>query len=249
MADPANNDDTIFNNQEQTPATGEPAPASQEQPASQSKEDFTEILKSIQEGDRQKYSNIEDALNSIQPAQEHINTIESENARMKEELTKRATAEETLAKFEAASNATEKPSADALDTETVATIVQQQLTFNETVKAEKANTDSVVSAMKEKYGDKAEEIYTKAAQDNGIGVDFMNGLAAKSPMAVMKLVGLEGQASSSQPNKSSSSVNTESFQQPPEEKSLKFREGASMQEMTDVWKAAGDKIKSKYGGQ
>ena len=47
-------------------------------------------------GSGKKYTSVEDALKSVPHAQKHIQTLESELATLKEELTKRRTTEELL---------------------------------------------------------------------------------------------------------------------------------------------------------
>src|SRR4030043_1329496 len=54
----------------------------------------TEIAELVGEG--KKYKSVEDALKSVPHAQQHIQTLEEENARIKAELVARRTTEEIL---------------------------------------------------------------------------------------------------------------------------------------------------------
>ena len=73
------------------PSTNEAQNQVNQQPVFQIPTEAAELV-----GDGKKYQSVEDALKSVPHAQKHIQTLESELASVKEELTKRRTTEELL---------------------------------------------------------------------------------------------------------------------------------------------------------
>lgn len=212
--------------------------------------DFTELLAGITEEGRQKYADVETALKSILPAQEHIKKLESGYAdlearykALEEEALKRKTTEETLAALQATnSKGEEKPSNPALDESAVSSLVAKAIAERETQAMRKANVDKVISALNTKYGDKAEERYLAAATAAGMDVQAFNQLAETSPMAVLTLAGVTAQPQDMPVVKSSGSVNTELLQGKAEPISARVPRGASTRDMVNAWRNAGKLI-------
>lgn len=138
-----------------------------------------------------KYKTVNDAMNSIPHAQTHIVSLTEENARMKEELTRRATAEELLADMRKTTpEAQATPVATEVNPDVISEIVKQQIENTRQVDLQKQNSDSVVNAFTTHYADKAEVMYNKVATDNGMSLADVNALAKKSPQALLNLAGL-----------------------------------------------------------
>ena len=197
-------------------------------------------------GDGKKYNSIEDALKSVPHAQKHIQTLESELATLKEELTKRKTAEELLDELKSGIQQPENTTQSAgIDQDTITNLLNQTLENREKQAKAKSNADAVARKFVEKYGDKAEEVYNKIAQESGLNVQQLNNLAASSPNVVLKLSGLEG--SSTPVGKSSSSVNTEALNTKvdPNQLSARVKSGATTKDLVNAWKIAGEKVKSQ----
>jgi len=222
---------SIFNQETATPAP-EITPAPKEDPSA------TLLASILAEDGRQKYATVEDAIKSISHSQEHIRRLEQETAALNEEIARRKTAEEVLEEIKATKPVEATPS-PGIDYSQVESLVDQRLQATEQRKVASDNTSKVVSVMSEKFGDKAEEVFIKTAQDSGISVDQLNALAASSPMAVLKLVGVEAKAESSAPF-SSGSVNTESLRSPASQTtSVKVPPGAGKDVLMAAWRAAG----------
>lgn len=219
MADQSN----IFGNE----PTPEPTPAPESSPTQEVKpseatvtpDPYADLLKTItNDSGVQKYGTVSDALNALPHAQSHIKTIEQENAQMKEQMAslqeqveKMNKIEDTIAQL-TANKESEQPS-ETLSQQQVMELVQAQL--NQTKQQENAlhNQKTVAQTLSEQFGDKAEEVYNAKAQELGIDVNFLNDLAAKSPVAVLSYFkGAEVQV----PSKSlEGSVNTDAFNTPP----------------------------------
>ena len=142
-------------------------------------------------GDDKKYKSVSDAMKAIPHAQQHISTLEEENARMKEDLSKRKTAEELLEDIRNSNQpVTQTASPASIDTNTISDIVKQQLANTKTEEIQASNTTSVVSAFRENFGEKAEELYNKIADDNGMTLQEINLLSMKNPKVVLHLAGI-----------------------------------------------------------
>lgn len=203
----------------------------------------TEALDFVGEG--KKYKSAEDALRSVPHAQEHIKTLEEEMAQLKEELTRRKTAEELLDEMKSGIQPTENTTQGAeLDQDTIMNLVNQTLEQRDKQSKAKQNASTVASKFTEQYGSQAEEVYNKIAQEAGLTVEQLNNLAATSPNVVLKLSGLD--AKSTPVGKPSSSINTQALNNTkPAELSARVPKGASTKDMLAAWRAAGDKVKSQ----
>lgn len=203
-----------------------------------SNEQFATLLAEIKEEGRQKYQDVETALKSIPHAQEHIKQLQAELSELREQVSKQMSAEEVLAKIEATSKATGTPSNVELDVDKIVEIVNSQLSAREIAERSKSNTQAVISKMRDVYGEKAEEIYVKAAKDSNISIEEMNKLSKTSPAAVFKLVGIKDSASSNIPPKTSSSVNTETLTPQEPVKSSKVQPFATTTDLVNAWRNA-----------
>jgi chromosome segregation ATPase len=197
-------------------------------------------------GDGKKYNSVEDALKSVPHAQKHIQTLESELATLKEELTKRKTAEELLDELKSGIQQPENTTQSVgIDQDKITELLNQTLENREKQAKAKANADAVARKFVEKYGDKAEEVYNRVAQESGLNAQQLNSLAASSPNIVLKLSGLEGSATPV--GKPTSTVNTQALTGKADASTLSARvkPGATTKDLINAWKIAGEKVKSQ----
>jgi len=203
---------------------------------------YADLLQSITASDgRQKYTDVTAALNSVAPSQEHISKLEGEMATLKEELSKRKTAEEIMSTIESqAQTVTEPPSVQPVDLSQLESMVDNRLQAVESQKTAAGNTASVTSKMSEVYGEKAEEMFYKAGVDNGLSVQALNQLAATSPKAALKLAGIGESTAPNMLGKTTSSVNTEALSttQHVVTPSAKVPVGATTGDMVNAWRNA-----------
>jgi len=195
-------------------------------------------------GEGKKYKSVDDALRSVPHSQKHIATLEEELQLARKELETRRTTEEILDQIKSGITPNETPQGSVLDKNTLAALVQQQLYQYDSIKAQKVNTDKVVSTFSSKYGEKAEEMYKKIAEESGLSIDSLNKLSSSSPNAVFKLAGLEVTKSTSS-GVQHSTVNTEALLQggPQELPSARIPRGATTKQVTQAWRNAGEKVK------
>lgn len=164
-----------------------------------------------------KYNSVEEALKGAAHAQNKITQDAVELERLRTELA--ATREEN-AKYKGALEAMEKttpaqqPTQDSipanpagLDEEGVMALIAER----EQKAVAQANTSKVVSSLKEKYGDKAQEVFYSTAKSLGLSPEIMNGIAAASPEAALKYF---SDVSAPNINPTQTSVNTAAITPP-----------------------------------
>ena len=220
--------------EEITNPTETPSPEGTPQP-----NPFADLLGEIKEGDRQKYSTVEDALKAITPAQQHIKTLEEENAALKEKVTQVASIEQLMAKLEekATSQVNQPQGEQVFDESKLDALLDSRLTKREQDAIKKSNKDKVIAAFQDKYGDKAAEAYNKLATESGVGGDFLAEMAERSPQAVMQLAGLGGPKKPSQPSSLESQFNSEALRSNQDKPSAKVRmTGYTSDELLNAWK-------------
>lgn len=203
---------------------------------------YSDLLTSItREDGTQKYSSIEDAIKALKSSQEHISTLEQEAISLKEEVSKRQSAEEILEKITSTSTtsqpALEEESVDVA--EIVKQLVPQAINEMEARKTSEDNLKVVTSKLKDYYGDAtkaSEEFYSKGAE-LGFSNEKMNELAKESPTAIFKLLGV---AEQTQTQNLSSEVNTSALNQQPANPraGLKIPTGATGRDFASAWKSA-----------
>lgn len=196
-------------------------------------------------GEGKKYKTTADALKALPHAQSHIQKIEEENARLKDEVMKARAMEELLQEFkqQGRTNAEAAPQVQPNQGEPVDinSAVEAALARKEAQLLAKANADKVIDSFKATFGEESEAKYIALAQENGLSIQYLNNLSQTSPNAVLKLAGLNREATKSVPH-SSSSVNTESNFNSNQEISAKVKlVGASSKEVAAAWKNAGIK--------
>jgi hypothetical protein len=144
-----------------------------------------------------KYKTVQDALNALKHSQEYIPTLKQTKEELEARLQK---AEEKAAQVERLEQAvleltqkstTSQSTPAGMSEEDIAKLVERTLTQTQQKEVQKQNLSVVVDAMKERFGEKAEEIFYGKANELGLSVQEFNALAAKTPKAVLKLIGVE----------------------------------------------------------
>lgn len=188
---------------------------------------YDELLASItNEEGKPKYRNVEDALRGNQHAQEHIRNLENDNRKVKEEynrmeeLVRQLSEKEEQAKTNesAATPAeSESPQPDAsLNFDTMYEQFKQRMSAEEQQKRAEANKQKALESVQAKYADKSADFLKEKAAELSVSTDFLLDMAATSPTAFNKALGLDG---TSKPSTSwNSSVNTSTFDGQPDNK-------------------------------
>jgi hypothetical protein len=187
MTDPvAGNPSVEPNNPEATPPVVQPAVV---QPDPDSL--FADQLTAIQTDDgRQKYSDVNTALQSIPHAQNHIGELTNRVKELETELASKQGAEELARQLSAVQSPqtnTEQPSVQGLDETAVADLVSGILESRTQQEIASANAALVVEALATSYGDKAEAEFAAKAQSLNMTVKDFANLARQSPDVVLQL--------------------------------------------------------------
>ncbi|AXH71985.1 MAG: type I restriction enzyme EcoKI subunit R [Podoviridae sp. ctbj_2] len=189
-------------NTQETPAAQGDAST---QPTNQS-DPLATLLSEIQnERGEQKYKSVPDALNALKHSQAFISQQRTEKqeyeaalARMQEELEQMRSLKDTVQQLtERQAQASTK--APGLDEASLATLVESQLTKREKEALQRQNQTAVENALRQQFGDKAGEVFYGKAQEVGLSPEEMQSLAARSPAAVLTMLGVTGQGAHKQP--------------------------------------------------
>lgn len=140
-------------------------------------------------GEGKKYATVDDAINSIAPAQEHISNLEKEMGELREELTKRESAQEILNRIDASNSGKDTPSA-GLDKEAVAQLVNETVSQRDTQRVLDANKSEVNDKLTTIFKDKAGEVVSNKARELGVSVEYLQSTAEQSPKAFYQIMGL-----------------------------------------------------------
>ena len=155
-----------------------------------------------------KYSSLADAHKAFPHAQQHISTLEAENARIKAELAQRKTAEELLNDIQnGLTKAPETPAAPTYNPADISQLVRTEMDRKAIEDVAKVNQTSVVAEFTKKFGDKAQSEFERIAAELGVPVASLNQLASTSPKAVFKLAGIDAPVKSTYSGALQSDVN------------------------------------------
>lgn len=179
-------------------------------------EQVTTLLASIKnENGEQKYKTLEDAIKALAHSQNFIPTLVNESKekeRIIQELQAKAqkidTLENTLQELIQRQGT---PKTDAvIDEDKIAELVNQTLTRTQQAALAQANQKKVIDKLIELHGEKAGEVFYAKAAEAGLDKAEINSLAAKSPSAVFKLLGVDAPQTNSQ-GVDQGTVNTTGF--------------------------------------
>ncbi len=212
----------------------------QEAPSNEQGSDtFDTMLSSIKDGERQKYKTVEDALGSINPAQDHIKEQAAEIAELKKKLEQSTSVDALMAKLEEKA-AKETPPNDnqSFDESKLSELIASNLSKRDQQLKATNNLNTVIDAFKEKFGDKASATYDQVAAKVGMTIDDMKSLSERSPNAVLQLAGLAGSSEETkQPVRTETQIRTEAFDASPNKNSSRFKMvGGSSGDLEQAWR-------------
>ena len=206
-------DQSIFDSNNQTQAT----PVSP-QPTTSPSDELVDLLSQIRnENGEPKYKTVKDALVGLQHAQSFIQTLKTEKSQIEQQVNELRPVADKVSELEkvvlqlSSTPPAASTNAPALSEEAVAQLVENTLSKKQQEQVAKQNLESVAASVKQAFGDKAEEVFYAKAQEIGLSRAEINALAARTPQAALKLVGLNG-SSPAVPKPTTSSVNASAFQ-------------------------------------
>ncbi len=138
-------------------------------------------------GETQKYKSEEDLAKAYVHADAFIEQLKEENKRLKQEVESKATIDEVLARIDKQSVASEQKEApQSLDPTAVTTLVKETVSGLLTEQNKTANLLAADKLMKEKFGEKAAEVFTTKATTPELKKALME-VAATNPQEFLKL--------------------------------------------------------------
>jgi hypothetical protein len=160
-------------------------------------------------GEKQKYKSAEELAKAYVNADGFITQLKEENKKLREENAKAATLDEVLERInKPTTKQDDTPAPPQLKAEDLEALVEKTLTGRESAKTREANLLQADKLMKEKYGEKAADVFKAKASSPQLQKVFME-LASTSPQDFVALFATEAVVPSSAP--STSTVDTASF--------------------------------------
>lgn len=180
-------------------------------------DDLNDLLSQIRnENGEPKYKSVRDALVGLQHSQEFIKTLRTEKSQVEQQLNEVKPVADKVTELERIVLELTKPSTpvatptSGMSEEAIAQLVETTLTKRQQDEVAKQNLTSVIGSVRAEFGDKAEEVFYAKAQEIGLSRADINSLAARTPQAALKLIGVQAKTSTVKPTVSS--TNTSSFE-------------------------------------
>ena len=151
----------------------------------------------------QKYKSVEEALNALKHSQDYIPQLSDKLRQQELELAEARAASSKITELERTlqsltqnntAPATATPAPAGLSKEEIAELISNTLTNQQKQSIATDNLGKVVTTLTKSFGDKAEEVFYNKAKELGMTVTEINSLAARSPQAAFKLLGLDAAA-------------------------------------------------------
>lgn len=202
-----------------------------------------------------KYSTVSDALVALKSTQEHIKTLETENAEYRTNATSTTKIQEMIEglKNNGINNGEYEQTSHnpQLDTSTIRDTTLNTIKEYELQRKLEENKKSVGNKLSEKFGaTKAQEVYGNKARELGLSVGDLDSLAAKSPDAVLAYFSTTQQDNNLNIN-NTSSVNTSALlnQQKADNQITRFDNlmfGGKTSEITAAWREISAQVSKQY---
>lgn len=257
--DPATQPTSTENPDQQTQgASQDPPVGQQQQPAAQPDSVFEHQLASIKnERGEPKYKDLPTALEALKHSQEYIPSLKQENdalkadiERIKEELERRASVEDTVERLATQQAQTPSPQEmQGMTEEQITALLEQRLTERESKQKAEANSRTVEEALRAKYGDKAPDVVAEKAKEYEMSPAELGKWAANNPKAVMALFEVKSTPQSTKSNTSSVNIppitpNSDESLAPPEKSLLR---GASTKDQMEYFRKVKESVNKRIG--
>jgi hypothetical protein len=161
-----------------------------------------------------KYKNVNEALKALQHSQQFIPDLKQTQAELQAKLDEANARAARVEQLEQVVNEltqrtqTTQSTPAGLSEEQIANLVNRTMSDAQRKALEKTNVEQVVQKMQGQFGDQAEKIFYDKAKELNMTVAEFNALAARTPVAVLKLVGV----GETQTQRTSPGINTAGFQ-------------------------------------
>jgi hypothetical protein len=140
-------------------------------------------------GEGKRYATLEDLAKGKQEADAFIEQLKLENAQMREDLSKRPTLDD-IQDIMKLQNENRGEPASEFNEEALTNIVTSQLSALKEQERAQSNVQAASDKMVELYGDKAAEQVQAKANELGVTVEYLQGVAAKNPAIFYATMGV-----------------------------------------------------------
>jgi len=203
-------DPSLFENQNSGGAT-----TPQTTPANTQEDDLTTLLSAIKnERGEPKYKDVKTALEALRHSQEFIPNLKNDVDTLKAELAaakaqaERVTELESVVERIAQGNSNGTTTPVQINQEEITKIVESTLSNAQKKAIETNNVSTVTTKVRESFGQDAETKFYQKAAEAGLSREAINSLAAQSPAAVFKILGIDTVARVDNNAPRTSSINT-----------------------------------------
>jgi hypothetical protein len=152
-------------------------------------------------GEGKKFKDPEALARSKAEADQFIARLLQEKRELEESLAKRNNEDDFLDKLKAVTRPQSEPDQDtkpdagtreaAVDPQAIEALVEKKLTEKQAAAERKANLEKVFSKLEETYGANFKARVQAQARELGVGTDFLTDVAARTPDAFYRLMGLD----------------------------------------------------------
>ena len=188
------NEDGLFSNNDASDGN-QPDPVSQTH-TSESDNPLESLV-----GEGKKFKSVEDLARGKMESDKFIAQMQREQQELREELNKRLTVEEVLAKIEERQKRSSAPVDDedytksnssedrGVDMSAIEKLVESKFNEAQSMADQRRNMQSVKNIMRERFGADYIRVMESKLEELGVGKDWANGLAATQPKAFLGLMG------------------------------------------------------------
>lgn len=215
-----------------------------QEPVKQATSEFSDLLTAITSPDgKPKYNSVQEALRGAAHAQKHIQTLEQENAELKNLSTQVETLKALMQENLMTQGKADQPVLPKV--EDLENIVRSTLERTKQEEIARTNRQAVLNTLKEKFGDGLDKALETQAQELGLSVAELGALASKSPKAVLKAFNVETKGTPAVQG----TVNTQALQ--PAQTELKAPDnimwGASHKDVTAFFRQIKQEVNKELG--
>jgi len=194
----------------------------------------TELFDSLV-GDGKKFSSNESLAKGKIESDQFIDQLQSENKGLRGELDRRMTAEDTVDKLlqEQEQRSTQQDEgvttpSPQMSEQDITELVKQTIVTTRTAETEQNNVLEADKALEDRFGDRRAEWLQTKAGELGVGLTFLQSIAAASPKLFLTTVGLdrspEGQGGIGQGSVNTEALNANPVSTSPAEGTFKWYE-------------------------
>lgn len=167
-------------------------------------------------------------------AQDHITSVERTLEELREDLSKRTTAEEILKELKEAqakptagdppptNSGGETENTTQVSSEDIKSLIDEALTVREQSQSRKQNIEEADRKITERFGTDASKVVEAKAQELGLSKERLAEIAGESPSAFLNLMGEAPQTTSNQNQTSQVNTQSDSFTSSSNERSWEF---------------------------